>query len=209
MRDMENTPNWWANGLLFENCNCQLVCPGHVHFSQFCTHERCIGYWAIRIDGGQSGNVALAGLKAVIAYTSPQHMIEGGWTEVIIIDDAASPEQRTALEAILSGRAGGPWAVLGRFVSTRLDTRFLPIEFAEDDTSKKARIPGLLEAVITHIRGKDRSKPVKFENIFNQIHASTQVLAIGNTEYNDGVIKIRNEKTHGLYSHFEWVVEGE
>jgi len=206
---MENTPNWWANGLLFENCNCQLVCPGHVHFSQFCTHERCIGYWAIRIDGGQSGNVALAGLKAVIAYTSPQHMIEGGWTEVIIIDDAASPEQRTALEAILSGRAGGPWAVLGRFVSTRLDTRFLPIEFAEDDTSKKARIPGLLEAVITHIRGKDRSKPVKFENIFNQIHASTQVLAIGNTEYNDGVIKIRNEKTHGLYSHFEWVVEGE
>ena len=206
---MENTPNWSANGLLFENCNCQLVCPGHVHFSQFCTHERCIGYWAIRIDEGQFGNVALAGLKAVIAYTSPQHMIDGGWTEVIIIDDAASPEQRPALEAILSGRAGGPWAVLARFVSTRLDTRFLPIEFAEDDTSKKARIPGLLEAVITHIRGKDRSKPVKFENMFNQIHASTQVLAIGNTEYDDGVIKIRNEKTHGLYSHFEWAVEGE
>lgn len=206
---MENTPNWRANGLLFENCNCQLVCPGHVHFSQFCTHERCIGYWAIRIDEGQFGNVALAGLKAVIAYTSPQHMIDGGWTEVIIIDDAASPEQRPALEAILSGRAGGPWAVLARFVSTRLETRFLPIEFAEDETTKTARIPGLLEAVITHIRGKDRSQPVKFENIFNQIHASTQVLAIGNTEYNDGVIKIRNEKTHGLYSHFEWVVEGE
>jgi hypothetical protein len=205
---MENTPNWWAKGLLFENCNCQLVCPGHVHFSQFCTHERCIGYWAIRIDEGQFGNAALAGLKAVIAYTSPQHMIDGGWTEVIIIDDAASPEQRTAVEAILSGRAGGPWAVLARFVSTRLDTRFLPIEFAEDESSKKARIPGLLEAVITHIRGKDRSKPVKFENIFNQIHGSTQVLAIGNTEYNDGVIQIRNEKTHGLHSNFEWVVEG-
>ena len=206
---MENIPNWRANGLLFENCNCQLVCPGHVHFSQFCTHERCIGYWAIRIDEGQFGNVALAGLKAVIAYTSPQHMIDGGWTEVIIIDDAASPEQRTALEAILSGRAGGPWAVLARFVSTRLETRFLPIEFAEDETTKKARIPGLLEAVITHIRGKDRSQPVKFENIFNQIHGSTQVLATGNTEYNDGVIKIRNEKTHGLHSNFEWVVEGE
>jgi hypothetical protein len=205
---MENTPNWSAKGLLFENCNCQLVCPGHVHFSQFCTHERCIGYWAIRIDEGQFGNVALAGLKAVIAYDCPKHMIDGGWTEVIIIDDAASPEQRTALEAILSGRAGGSWAVLARFVSTRLDTRFLPIEFAEDESSKKARIPGLLEAVITHIRGKDRSKPVKFENIFNQIHGSTQVLAIGNTEYNDGVIQIRNEKTHGLHSNFEWVVEG-
>jgi hypothetical protein len=205
--DVQQKMAWRARGLLFENCNCQLVCPGHMHFDQLCTHERCVGYWAIRIDDGAFGDVSLGGLKAVIAYDSPQHMIDGNWTEVIVIDEAASLAQRQAVEAILTGRAGGPWATLARFVGRWLDTRFLPIDFSDDGTTKKARIPALLEAAITQIRGKDRAQPVLFQNIFNQIHAPTQVLATGVTQYDDGVIKISNEKTHGLYSNFDWAVE--
>ena len=46
--------SWWAKGLVFENCNCQLVCPGHIHFDQVCTHERCKGYWAIVFEDGET-----------------------------------------------------------------------------------------------------------------------------------------------------------
>lgn len=198
---------WRAKGLIFENCNCQFVCPGHMHFDQLCTHERCVGYWAIRIDEGALGEVPLDGIRAVIAYDSPRHMIEGNWTEVIVIDQSASPSQRRAVEDILTGRAGGPWAVLARFVGRRLDTRFLPVELADEAATKRARIPDLLEAVVTQIRGRDRTQPVLFQNIFNQIHASTQVIATGVTEYDDGVIRISTAKTHGLFSNFEWVVE--
>ena len=199
--------DWWANGLLFENCSCQLVCPGHMHFDQLCTHERCLGYWAVRVDEGQFGPVALAGAKAVIAFDSPQHMISGNWTEVLIIDEAASQERREAMETMLTGRAGGPWEVLAKFVGRRLQTRYLPIEFSEEPGIKKARIPGLLEAAIAQIRGRDRAKPVLFENIFNQIHAPRQVLATGSTTYDDGVIRIHTAKTHALHSNFEWRVE--
>ena len=199
-------PPWHARGLLFENCNCQLVCPGHMHFNQACTHERCLGYWAIRVDEGAYGDLPLAGLKALIAFDCPQHMIEGNWTEVVIIDEAASPPQREALETILTGKAGGSWALLAKFVARRLETRFLPIEFAEDPHTKRARIPGVLDASITEIKGRDREKPVIFENIFNQIHASTQVLALGSTTYDDGVIHIETTQTHGLHSRFEWIV---
>jgi hypothetical protein len=199
-------PPWHARGLLFENCNCQLVCPGHMHFNQACTHERCLGYWAIRVDEGAYGDLPLAGLKALIAFDCPQHMIEGNWTEVVIIDEAASPAQREALETILTGHAGGSWALLAKFVARRLETRFLPIEFAEDPHTKRARIPGVLDASITEIKGRDREKPVIFENIFNQIHASTQVLALGSTTYDDGVIHIETMQTHGLHSRFEWIV---
>jgi hypothetical protein len=181
------TPAWHARGLMFENCSCQLVCPGHMHFSNACTHERCVGYWAIRIDEGQFGEVPLSGLKAFIA-------------------EAASPEQRVALDTILTGRAGGSWALLAKFVSRWLGTRFLPIEFFEEDRTKGARIPGLLDTSITEIKGRDRSQPVTFENIFNQIHGSTQVIALGQTQYDDGVIAIRTEKSHGLHSRFEWAV---
>jgi hypothetical protein len=198
---------WRAEGLLFENCNCQLVCPGHMHFSQFCTHERCVGYWAVKFDGGSFGSAPLAGARAVIAYDAPSHMIDGGWTEVIVIDETASSEQRRAVEAILDGSAGGPWAVLGRFVGKRLPTRFLPVELVDEGTSKRARIPGVLEGVVSAIRGRDRAQPVTFENIFNQIHAASQVIATGTTQYDDGVIKVSTDKTHGLYSRFDWAVE--
>ncbi len=89
-REPNQAHRWWAKGLLFENCCCQVVSPGHVHFDQLCTLERCNGYWAIRFDEGEFDGVRLDGLATVIAYESPQHMIQGGWTEVIIIDEAAT-----------------------------------------------------------------------------------------------------------------------
>jgi Predicted metal-binding integral membrane protein (DUF2182) len=61
---------------------------------------------------------AARGLKAFIAFDCPQHLIEGNWTEVVTIDEAASEPE-----------------------------------------------------------------PVTFQNIFNQIHGSTQVLALGSTQY--------------------------
>ena len=97
-----STRNWWAKGLSFENCSCQLVCPGHMHFEQLCTHERCLDYWAIRIKAGEFGHIPLADLRAVIAFDAPQHMISGDWTEIILIDENATSEQRAALETIFS-----------------------------------------------------------------------------------------------------------
>jgi hypothetical protein len=199
---------WWARGLLFENCSCNLVCPGHIHFSQPCTHERCRGYWAVRVDEGTFGRVALTGLRAVIVFDTPQRMIDGGWTEGLIIDESASAQQRAALEAILTGRAGGPWEVLNRFVGRRLDTRVARIVFEEDATTKRASIAGLLQTVLTQIRGRNRNAPVRFENAFNQIHAPSQVLALGDTTFDDGVIKIANRNSHGLFSNFDWAVSG-
>lgn len=197
---------WSANGLLFENCACALVCPGHLHFSQLCTHERCKGYWAMRFDGGSFDGVALAGAKAVIAFDTPQRMIDGQWTQTLIIDDAAPPEQRRVIATILTGKAGGPWAKLASFVATQRPVEYRPIEMADEGATKRLSIAGRLKGFVTQIRGRDKSKPVTFENIFNQIHAPTQVLALGDTDYDDGAIVIHNTGSHGLFSMFEWRV---
>lgn len=198
--------SWSARGLIFENCSCTLVCPGHMHFSQNCTHERCKGFWAVRFDGGTFGAVPLAGTKAVVAFDTPQRMIDGGWVERIIIDEAASPDQRSAVEMLLTGRAGGPWETLARFVGTREPTEFRPIAFIDEGATKRASIAGRLKTIVSQIRGRDASKPVLFENIFNQIHASQQIIAIGDAEYDDGVIRFANTGSHGLFSSFEWTV---
>jgi len=207
MTDSTTISPWWARGLLVENCSCTLVCPGHIHFSQSCTHERCKGYWAIRVDDGRFDRTTLAGTRAVIAFDTPQRMIDGGWLQTIIIDDSASPDQRRALETILTGRAGGPWQKLAAFVGTRQPTEFRAIDFVDEGASKRATIAGRLQTVVQRIRGRDKSKPVLFENCFNQIHASTQVIALGDTEYKDEAITIKTTQTHGLFSNFDWKVE--
>jgi hypothetical protein len=206
MGDSTTISPWWARGLLVENCSCTLVCPGHIHFSQSCTHERCKGYWAIRVDDGLFDHTTLAGTRAVIAFDTPQRMIDGGWLQTIIIDDSASPEQRRALETILTGTAGGPWEKLAAFVGTRQPTEFRPIDFVDEGATKRATIAGRLKTVVQRIRGRDKSKPVLFENCFNQIHAPTQVIALGESEYDDGAVSFRTTGTHGLFSHFEWTV---
>ena len=108
-----STTSWCATGLLFENCKCQLLCPGHVSFKQRCTHERCQGNWAIHLDESQFGDVSLSDLNAAVIFDAPQRMYDGGWTQVAYIDERATTDQRTALDDILAGRVGGPWAILG------------------------------------------------------------------------------------------------
>jgi hypothetical protein len=71
---------------------------------------------------------------------------------------------------------------------------------------KRASIVDRLKTVVTQIRGRDKSKPVLFENIFNQIHAPTQVIALGESEYDDGVVKFRTNGSHSTFSYFEWRV---
>ncbi len=203
----EAAVSWWARGLIFENCNCQAICPGHVHFDQLCYDERCVGYWAIRFDEGEYGDVDLAGAKAVIAYDCPPHMIDGNWTEGILIDDAASGAQRRAVEDILTGKAGGPWAVLARFVGKQLETRYVSIEIEEGERTKRVSVDGVLDSTITEVKGRDRSRPVTFTNMYNQIHPPEQAIATGSSSYDDGTIRFENEGTHGLYSHFSWSVE--
>ena len=199
--------SWWAKGLIFENCMCTLVCPGHMHFSQLCTHDRCKGYWALRFDDGAFGAVPLRGLRALIAFDCPQRMIDGTWTQRLIIDSSADGDQRKALETILLGRAGGPWEKLHAFVGTELPTEFRSIEIADEGVTKRVTIADRLKAFVSQIRGRDKSKPVLFENIFNQIHASSQVIALGDSEYKDEAITIKTTQTHGLFSNFDWKVE--
>lgn len=199
---------WKASGLLFENCSCDVICPGHVHFSQGCTQDYCIGYWALRFDSGEIDGVDLAGAKAFIVYSSPKVMIDGNWSQEMILDEADSPERREKLEEIFTGRRGGPWAVLARFVGQRLPTRVAPIVIEDEGLTKRVSVEGLVDSSIEAIKGRVKGSPVTLENMFNQIHASSQVVARGSTTYTSSLLPFKITNTHGLYSTFNWEVAG-
>lgn len=202
---MTDTPvEWWAKGLLFENCNCQIVCPGHFHFSQLCTHERCIGYWGINFQAGDFGGVSLEGLNAIVIYDTPQHMVSGNWIITTYIDDQASAEQQRAVERIISGEANGPWKILAQFVAERKETRRVPITFSDEGKVKTLTAGTFFKSAVSWLKGRDRESEVRLENSFNQIHNSTQVLNMGSTEYRDAPYNLVTKNTHSLHSQFSW-----
>jgi hypothetical protein len=175
-----------------------------VSFRQNCTHERCVGHWAFHIEEGRYGETPLTGLDVVIVFDSPQQMFAGDWVEAIYIDERAHDDQRRALETILTGAAGGPWEVLARFVGKRLETRYVPIALEDDGRVKRVRVEGILESSVEALRGRDREREVLLENLFNQIHGPTHVVARGSTRMADRGLCVQNEATHGLYSRFSW-----
>jgi hypothetical protein len=195
---------WWAEGLLFENCTCQVICPAHVSFRQNCTHERCVGHWTIHFADGAYGKTPLSGLNVVIVFDSPQQMFSGDWVQAMYVDAAADAGQRGAIETIFTGEAGGPWAVLARFVGRRLETRYVPIHVEDEGRVKRVRVEGILASTIEALKGKDRDREVLLENMFNQIHAPTQVLAHGESRLSDQGILLSTEGSHALYSRFSW-----
>ncbi len=201
---MDHQISWWAKGLLFENCNCQVVCPGHFHFSQLCTYERCLGHWGICFDEGQFGDVTLNGMKAIIIYDTPQHMVSGDWILTTYIDNGASPAQQQAIERIVSGEANGPWKVLAQFVKERKPTRRIPISFSDNGQEKKLAAGEIFRSTVSWLRGRNKEQEVRIENSFNQLHNATQVLDMGSTDYTDAPYQFHTKNTHALHSKFSW-----
>lgn len=201
---MTNQTSWWAKGLLFENCNCQIVCPGHFQFTQLCTYERCLGYWGICFEEGRFGDVSISGRKAVVVWDSPQLMISGDWTLTPYLDQDASDEQQHAIARILGGEANGPWKFLTRLVKEQKPIRRVAIEFSDAGREKKLSAGDFLRSTLVWLRGADKEKELLLENSFNQIHGSTQVLNMGTTDYTGAPYQLQTKGSHAVYSRYSW-----
>jgi hypothetical protein len=195
---------WWMNGTLFENCNCQLLCPAHVSFRQDCDEQLCLGYWGIHVDKGRFGRLVLDKQNAVVAYQSPQRMHSLGWIVRIYLDKAVEEAQRRAIEQILTGEVGGPWAILNNFVAERLESRAVDIKYEDDGRRKRLRIDGVLDSAIHGLESKKTGEPATLGNLFNVIHSAIQYMARGSSRMNDEAFQWTTEGKHALYSEFSW-----
>ena len=200
----ERNGAWWAKGLLFENCNCRLLCPAHLNYNNLCDYERCLGHWAIHFDKGELGGARLDGLNVFIVVDTPQRMGDGGWREAIYLDERCDDDQAAGLEAMFKGELGGTWRILAALVADWVETRRVPIQYRDEGKRKSMRIEGLLETVVEAIRSDDKVGEVRLENVHNQIHASSQALALGTTQFEDRGMALDSEGTHAIYSNFHW-----
>ena len=200
-------PSWWAEGELFEGCNCNLLCPCHISFRQPPTNGVCDAIWGVSFDEGRFGEVDLAGLGAVIFVHSPgPTMADGDWTSVLYLDESATDEQAEALRAVFSGEAGGPWEILGQFFRNGQLTavRKVPLEISIDATARTLRASDRVLLEVRAIRGADRDGLATITNLRNVIHGPVHTLARSNQSIKDETISWEEQGKHGLYSRFRW-----
>lgn len=100
---------WAMKGQVVIACNCDYGCP--CNFNGRPSTGRCEGGWTWQIEKGAYGDLALDGLNVGLYASWPGAIHEGGGEAVYLVDERADERQRGALEELLGGSAGGPWAV--------------------------------------------------------------------------------------------------
>jgi hypothetical protein len=88
-----------------------LGCP--CNFNARPTTGKCEGGWTWHIEEGACDGTSLDGLNFSVYANWPGAIHEGNGEALILIDDRASAGQRAAIQELLGGQIGGPWAVLG------------------------------------------------------------------------------------------------
>lgn len=159
--------NWTMRGEYMESCNCDYLCPCiYTNPQGPATHDHCTAVMVFRIDEGNSGATPLAGLKFALVIRSHQVMADGDWIFAGVVDEAADPEQRQALTAIVSGDAGGPPGFIRQnLVSDFRGVEFKPIEFAAEGFKRRAAIPDVASFEIEGVLSRNRSgEPLYIDN---------------------------------------------
>lgn len=148
--------DWRIKGQEFVNCNCDLGCP--CQFMARPTHGDCKAFAAVKIEDGFFGDTRLDGLAFAMTLAWPGAIHEGNGSAQAFVDERASPEQREALMAILSGETSEPGATFFNVFASTLtemhDPVFCPIEIDCDVDGRNAtvRVADLVEATGSPIR---------------------------------------------------------
>jgi hypothetical protein len=139
--------SWHVKGEQVANCTCQ--------FNALPTHGNCMAMIAWEVGEGKFGDTDLDGVRWAMLVRWPGAIHEGDGTRQLIVDEGASDEQRSAIEALFDAEHGGDyWEIFKSVCPHEFDPASARIEFVVDRESRKGtvRIGDLAEAKIEPIR---------------------------------------------------------
>ncbi len=131
-------------------CNCNYGCP--CSFEAPPTYGTCEAALAYRVVEGKYGDVTLDGFKWVLAAVWPGPLHERNGRGVVYLDARAKGAKRDALEAIATGKAGGPIGIFMSTVTAGLEVRTAPLEFKFDGKRSYFRAGEAVEVEFEPIR---------------------------------------------------------
>jgi hypothetical protein len=129
---------WRMSGTYVANCSCQLICPCPVDAPPTGPDGQCRGLAVFHIREGNLDATDLGGTTFAFANLFPSNLTAGNWKFGIIVDESASDDQAQALERILHGEEGGPFADFAPLFGEWLGMERARVEFSDGDTPSGA-----------------------------------------------------------------------
>lgn len=123
---------WQMTGQWLEACSCKMICPCNMGPAEP-TQGWCSAALVLDIERGNADGVDLSGAKAALAIELPGDFFGGIDKARLYIDEAASSDQRQALEAILTGKQGGVWGPVASMIKEWLPTQTTSIQLETGD----------------------------------------------------------------------------
>ena len=189
------------------SCNCAWGCP--CQFNALPTHGRCEAIAAIRIREGHYGETKLNGVTFAAAYWWPGAIHEGNGIAQLVIDEKATPAQRTAILNIASGKEGGTFfEIFASVVSQALEPMFVPIELKSDADKRVAtlNVPGLggfrMEPIKNPMTGEEHRARIQLPDGFEY-----KVAEMGNCVENHATFggkTLNNKNSYAQFASVDW-----
>ncbi len=199
---------WHIKGEEIQSCNCAWGCP--CQFGALPTTGHCETFVGYEIRDGGYGDISLVGVRFAGIFHWPGAIYEGNGTRQTIIDEGATPEQRAAIEALVSGSEGGAYfEIFASVCPNQRETVTAPIEIETDRESRKAsmRIGDIAESRIEPIRNPvdDSEHRVRIDLPDGFEY---KIAEIGNTvsakSNADAPLEMTLENSYGQLNEFDW-----
>jgi hypothetical protein len=203
--------DWRLEGEWLKNCNCAFGCP--CDFNARPTLGYCKGLAGMRVTKGHYQGTRLDGLSFFVTVSFPGALHEGNGELQPIIDERASPEQREALFAIMSGQnsaEGTLFHIFSVIVSKMHDPIFAPVSFAFDKAARTARvsIPGVLETDVEPIKNPVTGAPHRIQVVMPEgFEHNVGEIASSNVR-SSGAIKFDTKGSHSTLAHVVQTPQG-
>jgi hypothetical protein len=126
---------WTLKGHMTENCSCNMFCPCWFAVSEYMIMDQgwCDTSITWEIEEGQSDGVDLSGrIVTFLADFPGPTLFDGSGTARLYLDDGASDDQARELEAILQGKKGGSFEIVGGLISNWLPSEKTSIHVSRD-----------------------------------------------------------------------------
>jgi hypothetical protein len=97
-------------------CNCRLLCPCPMDGLPTGPGDECQGVLIFDVREGNLDSTDVSGVPFALYNHFPSNLSSGNWKVGIVVDEGASDEQAQAIERIVSGQEGGPFADFGPLI---------------------------------------------------------------------------------------------
>jgi hypothetical protein len=183
MVQTQTVPKWHMKGSIIGACNCDWGCP--CNFDAYPTKGFCDGIYTIVVREGRFGDVPLDGATFAFGGHAPGAVHEGGLTDILILDENLTADQRDAIQRLwLGGGVGMPFDVFASVTETRLDPIVAPIDVKLDGINSEVKIGGgdIYDLAISRIKnpvtGAEEEiyldKPTGFTSLRSEMGMSTR-----------------------------------